>query len=95
LRCRPDQEYRFLDFCEKNGWHGVKPRLPERAFEDTRLNKDLVFDRIVYRYTGNAIMWAASFIFCLLVALVKPIADVLIFLFLFPVRNMGKILPAR
>jgi hypothetical protein len=79
-----DQEYRFLAYCERIGLHGVTPPVRTGALARIGSENELVFREYAYRYAGNPLALAASFVFCLLVALLKPLADLLILLFLLP-----------
>jgi hypothetical protein len=75
-----EQEFRFLHFCAKQGLHGITPKADERALNRVSMQPELIFSDIRYRYKGSAWALAGSLIFCLLVTLVKPLADVIVFL---------------
>ena len=73
-----DQEYRFLDYCEKHGMHGIVPKVVPAAFTEIAKEKPLIFSRYSFRYTENFISLIGSFFFCSVVAIIKPFIDVLI-----------------
>lgn len=75
-----DQEFRFLDFCEKHQQHGIQPEIDMSAFTNIREESSLVFKRYEFRYTENYFSLAFSFLFCLVLAIIKPLLDLLIFL---------------
>lgn len=74
-----DQEYRFLEFCTKNGIHGITPKVPSNAFENISREKSLVFPDIQFKYKENFLMLIGGFLFCAIVTVIKPVADTLLF----------------
>lgn len=74
-----DQEYRFLDYCEKHGLHGIVPEVTPGAFNNISRERPLVFSRYQFRYGESYFALAVSFIFCSLVTVIKPVVDLLIF----------------
>jgi hypothetical protein len=75
-----DQEYRFLDYCAKNGIHGISPKIPTHAFKNITKESSLVFRDFRFHYRENIFLLLASFILCGIITIIKPIADVLVFL---------------
>lgn len=75
-----DQEYRFLDYCEKLGVHGIVPKIAPGTFNNISKESSLVFRTFKFRYTGNSLLLAGSFIFCSFITVIKPFADTLVFL---------------
>ena len=73
-----DQEFRFLGYCRKLGYHGVTPKLPEKPFGPIPKESGLIFTRSPFKYKGRYIILAGSFLVCLLIALIKPVADILV-----------------
>lgn len=74
-----DQEYRFLAYCEKRGLHGMVPQVAPGAFKDISRERPLVFSRYNFKYEENYLALAGSFIFCSLVTIIKPLADIALF----------------
>lgn len=75
-----DQEFRFLGFCEKHHQHGIEPPIDISELRDIYKESTLVFKDYQFRYKENYLVLAGSFIFCFLLAIVKPIIDGIIFL---------------
>ena len=75
-----DQEFRFLDFCEKHHQHGIVPEADARIFQDVPMEASLIFRNFSFQYQRNYLLLILSFIVCLLLAAIKPIIDVFIFL---------------
>jgi hypothetical protein len=75
-----EQEFRFLEFCEVHGIHGIKPKVDPKELRSLIHQWELVRHDYYFRYSGNGFALVASFFFCLLVALVKPLADLLVFI---------------
>jgi hypothetical protein len=83
-----DQEFRFLDFCEKHHQHGISPPIRISELEQIGEDPGLVFKSYRFRYEGNVLVLAGSFIFCFFLAFIKPLADLLVFL-LFPFSSLS------
>lgn len=75
-----DQEFRFLDFCEKQGLHGIVPKVDPDAFKTISKERSLIFAGYNFSYKENPLRLMLSFIFCVLLVILKPMADVLVFL---------------
>ncbi len=75
-----DQEYRFLDYCIKHGLHGIIPKVHPGAFTDISKETGLIFKEYKFRYQENYLALIGSFLFCSLVTITKPFADVLVVL---------------
>lgn len=75
-----DQEFRFLDYCEKHSIPGITPKVAIGAFKNITNESSLVFNEYQFRYEGTILPLLGSLIFCVFVTLVKPIADVLVLL---------------
>jgi hypothetical protein len=78
-----DQEFRFLDFCEKHHQHGIVPEADSRIFKDVGSEPSLIYRKFSYRYNENFFILIACFIVCVLLAIIKPLLDVVIYLFRF------------
>jgi hypothetical protein len=74
-----DYEYRFLAYCEKNGLHGIEPPISPGALKHISKDKQLVNHAYNFRYGESFLVLGSSFIFCILVALLKPVIDLLVF----------------
>jgi hypothetical protein len=75
-----DQEFRFLNYCQKHGVHGIVPKVPHNAFINICDEHTLVFKEYKYRYEGPWLLLAGSFLFCLITAVLKPVVDLLVFI---------------
>jgi hypothetical protein len=75
-----DQEYRFLDFCEKHHQHGITPKVDIGALRDVYKESPLVFKDYKFSYNENYFSLIVSFLFCLCMAILKPFIDGFIFL---------------
>ncbi len=73
-----DQEYRFLDYCARHGIAGMVPRVDTQALRAVAHEKNLVFPAYDFKYNGSTLYLVLSFIFCLVVSLAKPFADLFI-----------------
>lgn len=71
-----DQEFRFLSYCEKKGLHGIVPGLQKGDLKGIHEETALVFKDYKFKYGEKWFLLVASFFFCLLVSLVKPVIDV-------------------
>lgn len=74
-----DQEYRFLDFCEKHHQHGILPPIDVTELKNIYEETQLVFKKYQFRYEGNYFSLAAGFLFCFLMAFLKPLIDGTVF----------------
>ena len=75
-----DQEFRFLDFCEKHHQHGIVPEADAAIFKDISKEKSLVFRKFQFQYKENYLLLIASFFISLVIAFVKPVFDAFIYL---------------
>lgn len=76
-----DQEYRFLDKCSKNGVHGMVPAITPNILEKIVGENDLIFKAAPPSEKPKAWLLLLSIPLCLLIALVRPIADLIVFIF--------------
>jgi hypothetical protein len=74
-----NQEYRFLDYCNKHNIAGILPEVRPNALERISEEKGLVFYSFPFRYRENIIVLAGAFLLCLLITLTRPLADLLVF----------------
>jgi hypothetical protein len=74
-----DQEFRFLDHCRQLSYHGLIPKLPQHPFGSIPKSSGLIFTHSPFKYKGSRLVLIGSFLVCLLIALIKPIADILVF----------------
>lgn len=73
-----DQEFRFLDFCARHGQHGITPQINTSIFDKIDERTGLVFRNYPYPYKQvGPLRLFFSFLFCFLLALLKPVADVI------------------
>lgn len=75
-----DQKFRFMEFCEKHDQHGIIPGIDTATLKNISQEAPLVFRKYKFNYEGNYFSLAISFVFCLLLALIKPVIDGLAFL---------------
>jgi hypothetical protein len=75
-----DQEFRFLDFCEKHHQHGIQPAVDPAIFKNISQETPLVFRHFEFSYRERFVLLVLGFIFCLLLLPLKPLLDALIFL---------------
>jgi hypothetical protein len=76
-----DQEFRFMQFCERKGLHGISPpALDPPAYKEIATEKDMIFPSYSFRYEENGLILLGSFLFCLFISLTKPIVDLLVFI---------------
>jgi hypothetical protein len=73
-----DQEFRFLELCRKHGIHGIidVPSPPEII--KIAKEQSLVFPAMTFRFKGNPFALAGSALLCFVIALARPVADVLV-----------------
>jgi hypothetical protein len=79
-----NQEYRFLDFCERKGLKGMVPLSSVESLREVRNEPGLVFGKFKYKYKESISMLVAAFFFCLVVAILRPLLDLLIYLITAP-----------
>jgi hypothetical protein len=70
-----DQEYRFLERCEEQGIHGIKPKVSKAALGRVASEPGLMFRDFPYRYRENRWRLAAGVLFCSLLALLFPLVE--------------------
>lgn len=75
-----DQEFRFLGACEKIGLHGISSKVERHDIEKIAEEKDLVFYKDDFKYKESPLLLIVSFIFCVFVTIIRPFADILVFL---------------
>lgn len=75
-----DQKFRFMDFCEKHNQHGIKPEIDTAVLKKVYSETPLVFRNYQFHYVGNFFILVVSFVFCLMLALIKPLIDGFVFL---------------
>lgn len=75
-----DQEFRFLDFCEKHHQHGIVPEADAAIFKEISKEKSLVFTKFQFKYKENYLLLIACFFISLVIAVVKPFIDVVVYL---------------
>lgn len=75
-----NQEYRFLEYCNKHHIAGVEPKVPPHALDGVRNEKELVFNHFPFSYKENYAVLAGSFLLCALIAIVRPPADLVVFI---------------
>lgn len=74
-----NQEYRFLDYCNKHHIAGILPQVIPHALDNIKQEKELVFYKFPFRYKENKLVLAGAFVLCVLIALSRPVADFLVF----------------
>jgi hypothetical protein len=87
-----DQEFRFMSWCEKNRVHGIVPAVhPDSPILVHAKNETpLVFKEYKFRYQDSWIFLPLSFLFCLFISLVRPAADLVVYvirIFVRPVKT--------
>jgi hypothetical protein len=82
-----DQEFRFLQACLKHGLHGVVPKVDPEKLKNVVSEKDLLYPSYKYRYSGSFLYLPLSFLICLAVTVIKPFADLVLFVVSFPARK--------
>jgi len=75
-----DQKFRFMSFCEKHNQHGIKPEIDTTILKKIYTETPLIFRNYQFHYAGNYFILAISFVFCLILALIKPLIDGFVFL---------------
>lgn len=76
-----DQEYRFLEYCARNGLHGIQPKADRSELLNVACTPALIFKKISFKYTGTNSAFFTSFLLCFLITFVKPLADLLVWIF--------------
>lgn len=74
-----EQEFRFMQYCEKHGIREIVPKEMPPSLMDIKKESTLVFKSYSFNYKGSLIYLLAGIIFCLLVAFLKPVVDLLLF----------------
>lgn len=74
-----DQETRFLKLCEQYGLTDKNLSQNAKVLENISRHPDLIIKKVTSNYKENYFLLFGSFVFCLVVALIKPIADLFIF----------------
>lgn len=86
-----DQEYRFLSYCSKHGLHGIIPKVRPQALTEISKEKDLIFRSARLEKKINPLLLLVSFVLCILIAVLRPLCDVIVFgLSLLAPRNKKK-----
>jgi len=75
-----DQKFRFMAFCEKHNQHGIKPEIDTTVLKKVYEETSLIFRNYQFHYTGNYFLLVVSFVFCIVLALIKPLIDGFVFL---------------
>lgn len=78
-----DQKFRFLEFCEKHNQHGILPEMDIEVLKKVYQENPLIFKKLQFKYEGNYFSLALGFTFSLLMAVIKPLIDLLVFLIIF------------
>jgi hypothetical protein len=86
-----EQEFLFLELCEKHGIHGIEPRTNAEALKQLSNEKRLLAPDFKFRYRENKWRLFFGFIFCLLLALLFPVIEAGAFLIfaVLPGRKKG------
>jgi hypothetical protein len=74
-----DQEFRFLDFCEKHHQHGIVPKVDMSQFKGIYKESSLVIKEFKFRYKDNFFLLLIGIFFSTMVAILKPVIDGLLF----------------
>jgi hypothetical protein len=75
-----NQEFRFLSYCSRLGIRGMVPRVEPGAFVNIAQEPELVFRKCEFEYTGKWIELIGSFFVCVAISIMKPVADVAIYI---------------
>ncbi len=76
-----DQEFRFMQYCEKKGLHGISPPVTSpTAYDDVGSETSLIFPSYKFKYEESPFILIASFFFCLFISVIKPVVDLFIFI---------------
>lgn len=82
-----NQEYRFLEYCNKNNIAGVMPKADPQKLMEVIKEPELIFPRYKYSYSGAWFYLPLSFAICALVTVTKPVADVMLYLVSLPAKR--------
>lgn len=74
-----DQEYRFMKYCAINNITEIIPDKTVVALKNIPSNHDLISKSFSFKYDYSKIILGATYIFCIGIALSKPIADGLMY----------------
>jgi len=77
-----NQEYRFLNFCEQHNIPGISPAVSPDAFRAVKEDSSLVFPKYYHEYNENILLLFASLLFCIIITVLKPVIDGMIFILL-------------
>lgn len=75
-----EQEYRFMKYCHTNGITEIVPDKTIKVFESVDPTSGLIFNTYSFKYDYSKLVLSGAFVFCFFIALVKPLADTLLFL---------------
>lgn len=75
-----EQEFRFVSFCSRNLLTKPVIKNLDAVEELISANSELVFINHQFKYRGNYLYLFASFLMCLVITVLRPVADVLIYL---------------
>jgi hypothetical protein len=76
-----NQEFRFLSYCLRLGIRGMISQVKPGAFDNISNERELVFPTFSYRYKGSFFTLIGSFFVCVAITIVKPVADLALFVF--------------
>jgi hypothetical protein len=88
-----NQEYRFLDFCERKGMKGMVPAVNIQVLREVKSEPELVFKQFNYKYKENISMLVASAFFCAMVAVLRPFLDMIIYILTAPFYQKSYVTP--
>ena len=74
-----NQEFRFLDSCNKHNVKGVVPQVSAQDLQNVISEPGLVYSSYQYKYSGGAFFLVLSFLICISTIILKPVADVLLY----------------
>jgi hypothetical protein len=75
-----DQEYRFMKYCAANNISEIIPDKTSAPLKNIPADHDLITKDFSFKYDYNKGILAATYVFCLVVAIGKPVADSLLFM---------------
>jgi hypothetical protein len=75
-----DQEYRFLGYCLQRKQHGIEPKINPDALFPVGADSGLVFFKSDVTYQENFFLLTGGFLLTLLLALAKPVLDLVGFI---------------
>ncbi|MDF2435884.1 MAG: hypothetical protein K0Q95_260 [Bacteroidota bacterium] len=84
-----EQEFNFLSYCHKFHQHGILPGIDPFIVQVIGKEPSLVFYKSEISQPAGFIPLFASFLLCLLIALLKPLADLLVFIFWLLIRSVS------